>query len=861
MFATQKLQPLTQLFPKTQLVTDPVELITYEVDAGFDRGKPDGVFYAASTAEVSRLLQWANAHRVPLVARGAGTGLSGGAVPEHGGLILEFARMNRVLDFDPVGRSAVVEPGVINLVLDGLVKQAGLYYPPDPSSGRSSVIGGNIGENAGGPHCFKYGVTTNYVTGLEVVLADGQILKLGGRALDYPEYDFTGLLVGSEGTLGIVTGASVRLIRNPPGVKTMMVSFASIEQAGIAVSAIIAAGLVPATLEMMDQKVMRMIEDYAAPGLPIEAEAALIVEVDGYPASLDSQIEEVADLLTQHGGYNLRIAQSEEERQKIWYGRKSAAGAVARLAPTFYLVDVTVPRSQLAEALAEVNQICDRYRLRTGHVFHAGDGNLHPLILCDARDPELMRRVFQACDEIVALCIKRAGSITGEHGVGIEKRRYMPAMYNGAELSAMLDVKHLFDPHGLLNPGKIFPNETPEPQHAVPIMPDSDPFAPASAAEAAAGLVALTGLGKRVCIGSAASGDPHTGDLWLSTRKLSGVKTLALDDFYVVVGAGTPVQELQSVLAQHGMQAPLAAPWAEATVGGVVAANLNAPLRMRYGSLRDVVLSTQVALADGRVIRAGRNVVKNVAGYDLPKVFVGSYGTLGLLTEVTLKLTPLPRAQRTLAVPVGDLQTGLAWAQQLMQGLLVASGVVLVEGLTLPSLPATPYTLLLTAEGMAEDVETELEESAALLGRVGAAQPVEMRIPTATAAWADFVGGTTAEQLLVRVGVPPKTLTAYWTMLTQTVTLSTHWLIDVASGLVYARSAPDSPALAQAWLAGLREPALALGGYAVVMVMPGALRDTLDPWGYQSAALALMRGLKARWDPAGILNVGGFVVD
>ena len=378
---------LAQLFPKHQLTLNPVEMLTYEVDAGFDRGRPDGVFFPESAHDVSKLMQWATSTHTPLVARGAGTGLSGGAVPEHGGIVLSFARMNKVLELDTRGRSAAVEVGVVNQAFDALVKKSGFYYPPDPSSGRSSVIGGNLGENAGGPHCFKYGVTTNYITGLEVVLANGRMVRLGGRALDYPEYDLTGLVVGSEGTLAIATRAYIRLIRNPPGVKTMMVAFNSEEEAGKAVSAVIAAGLVPATLEMMDQRIMRIIESYAPVGLPINAKAALIVEVDGYPESLDTQMEEISDILEGNGGFDLRIAQSEAERAQIWYGRKSAAGSLARLAPNFYLVDITVPRSRLADTLAAVNQICDHYDLTLGHVFHAGDGNLHPCISFDAAQP------------------------------------------------------------------------------------------------------------------------------------------------------------------------------------------------------------------------------------------------------------------------------------------------------------------------------------------------------------------------------------------------------------------------------------------------------------------------------------------
>lgn len=845
MATTVNLQPLAKLFDKRQLVTNPIELITYEVDAGFDRGRPDGVFYPQSAAEVSRVMQWASEHKVPLIARGAGTGLSGGAVPEHGGIIIEFARMNQVLNFEASGRTATVQTGVINLVLDGLVKQAGLYYPPDPSSGRSSTIGGNLGENAGGPHCFKYGVTTNYISGLEVVLADGQILRLGGQALDYPEYDFVGVLVGSEGTLGIVTEAEVRLIRNPPGVKTMMVSFASIEQAGQAVSAAIAAGLMPATLEMMDQKIMRMIEEYSGAGLPVDAEAGLIVEVDGYPASLDSQMEEIAEILSQHGGYDLRIAQSEEERQKIWYGRKSAAGAVARLAPTFYLVDITVPRSRLADMLAAVDDVCRRYDLRTGHVFHAGDGNLHPLILCDASNPELMARVFAACDEIVALCLARGGSITGEHGVGIEKRKYMPAMYSGAELAAMLDLKALLDPHGLLNPGKIFPDQRPPAQrsNAAPIR--GEPIAPTTADEAAATLAALSQARHPVRIGGSG---PAPGETWLTTDNLSGVIEYAPNDLYITVGAGTTVQELQTFLAAHNMQAPLAAPSPTTTIGGLMATNTNAPLRMRYGALRDLLIATTVALPDGRVIRAGRNVVKNVAGYDLAKLFVGSHGTLGLISDVTLKVIPLPRAQTTLAVPVADLAEGLGWAKALLPHLLVAAGLVVA-----PGDGTTPHQLLITIEGVPEDVAAEVAELQAHLQGLGAPSAT-VQAQSATERWAQFLREPAAEALLMRIGVPPAQLGQYAAEVRSVA--HTRWFFDAANGLAYATTTPNSASEAAAWVDALRRPALARTGYGLLLALPAAHAAKIDRWGYESAAQALMQGLKQRWDPAGILNPG-----
>jgi glycolate oxidase subunit GlcD len=838
-----------QLFPPHQLLTDPAELLTFEVDAGFDRGKPDAVFYPEAAADVSRLVQWARTQGLPIVARGAGTGLSGGAVPERGGVIVEFARMKQILELNPTGRNGVVQSGVVNLALDTAAKALGLYYPPDPSSGRSSLLGGNIGENAGGPHCFKYGVTTNYITGVEAVLADGRIIRTGGQAFDYPELDLTGLIVGSEGTLALVTQADIRLIRNPPAVKTMMVSFRSDEAAGAAVSAIIAAGLVPATLEMMDRTVMGMIEAYVPVGLPVTAQAALIVEVDGYPASLDSQVEEIADILTAHGGYDLRIAQSEEERQGIWYGRKSAAGAFSRLAPAFYLVDVTVPRSHLAATLREIGAVLARYDLATGHVFHAGDGNLHPCILCDPKDAGQMARVFAATHEIVAICIAKDGSITGEHGVGIEKRQHMPAMYSGAELAAMRDVKLAFDPDEMLNPGKVLPDDLPEPVHAAPSVERVDnslhaSVAPHSTEEAAAFLAGCTAAGRRVRIASHV--ERVANSLYISTRELRGIHAFAPDDLYVTVGAGTPLAELAEFLAEHGFQAPLATPWPDATVGGLLAMNLNPPQRMRYGGWRDNVLAVKAALPDGRVIRAGRPVVKNVAGYDLAKLFVGSQGSLGVMTEVTLKLTPLPRLRQTLQVAVADVLQGIRWAQATAPCWLMTAGVVVDQD------AAGQHRLTVTLEGLAEDVRSEAEEIAAAL-RMAGAQVITEGARTATARWCDHLAAAGDGDLLLRAGVPPQHVAIYWQMLPEEVRDAGAWFVDVAAGQIYGRWAVDDAMIARQQVEQVRQPALALRGYAVVLAAPAAVLGEIDRWGYQADGAEVAAAIQRRWDPAGVL--------
>ncbi|MFN8481838.1 MAG: FAD-linked oxidase C-terminal domain-containing protein [Anaerolineae bacterium] len=856
---TSLLDSLANIVSPEQVVTNPVQLLTYEGDASLDQGTPDAVVFPRSVYEVVRIVRWAAANGVPLVARGAGTGLSGGAVPDRGGLIVAFSHMADLRELDEVGRSAVVEPGLVNLTLDTAAKAKGWYYPPDPASGRSSTLGGNLAENAGGPHCFKYGVTANYVTGVEVVMADGRLLRFGGRALDYPEYDLVGLMTGSEGTLGVMTSASVRLLRNPPAVKTMMAAFDSVETAGEAVSAIIARGLVPATMEMMDQRMMRIIEDFVHPGLPVEAGAVLIIETDGYAESVAPQLDEIIEILNAHNAFQLHVAETAAERDRLWYGRKSAAGAMARLAPAFFLVDGTVPRSHLAETLAGVNRICDAAGLRVSYVFHAGDGNLHPFILIpDPRDKAFLRRVMDAGREILALCCRFDGSITGEHGVGIEKREFMPLMYSRDELDVMRDIKAVFDPAGLLNPGKIFPSEAPTlaPRAPLALPPLGATFAPSSASEAAEALRVWADEGRRVRIrgGGTKSALLPPADVTLSTEALRGIKKYALSDLYVTVGAGTPLAELQAALARDGMWVPLASAWPASTVGGVLATAFNAPQRMRYGGARDLMLAATVALADGRVIRAGRPVVKNVAGYDLPKLFVGSHGTLGLLADVTLKLAPLPRARATLAIPVADTQQGLAVGRALLRVCLVASSLLLVsrpsgEWLADVPLPLDDVSsvLLYTAEGEREDVAAEVAQVEAVAAGFGL-RAAALNAVSGTDVWGAFLRGAGGNSTLMRVGVPPKDVSAAVAAL-EGMLAGGAFVADIANGQLYADGMAD--------VAAARAAARPFGGYGVVVAAPQT--SGLDPWGYTPEGLDLMRQLKRRWDPRGALNPAAFL--
>ncbi|BCL82353.1 lactate dehydrogenase [Ktedonobacteria bacterium brp13] len=887
------LHSLKALLPGGQVFVDRATLISYEVDAGLDKGLPEAVVFPRTTEEVMRVVRWANEHGIPLIARGAGTGLSGGAVAERGGIIVEFVHMNAISDFEPRGRSAVVQPALINLRLDERARLADLYFPPDPSSQRASTMGGNVAENSGGPHCFKYGVTTNYIVGLEIVLADGRRMQLNGRAQDYPEYDLCGLVTGSEGTLALITAITTRLLRNPPGVKTLLAIFRTVEEAGVAVSAVIAAGLVPATMEMMDTRIVQIVEPFAHAGLPLDAGAVLIIEFDGYPESLAGQLAEVQEILLAHGGYNLRIAQDEDERTRIWLARKSAAGAIAREVPAQYTVDITVPRSRLAAVLKEVNAICDRYALRVGHVFHAGDGNLHPLIMIpDPDDPDLIARVHAAGHDMVECCVAQGGSLTGEHGVGIEKRQHMLMMHNAAELLAMWDIKQVFDPANRLNPGKVFPAPQREEDFGKPYagyqpietlittLPavTEDGYTPRNAQEAAQQLRALSLQHQPVTITggvpvTSVSSVPHVSSMTLapaatdtlhllSTSRLQGIITYAPDDLYVTVGAGTPLAAIQAFLAEQNKQLPLVSPWSATTIGGLVAANINAPLRMRYGAIRDNVLCATVALADGRVIRTGRPIVKNVAGYDMTKIFIGSYGTLGLFCDLSLKVLPMPRARRTLVWPISDLASGLRCGQMLLPLALNASAILLTHSYTSEHVPASPYHLFYTAEGIPEDVHAELRQVRELLrlsGALNTVEPLETDSITGTQVWSELVGASAAgdaaqgSALVVRIGVPVKNLAAYCEAQAEVLGQVTY-SVDFANGFVHAVTYVNASIEAQMWLQRLREPALAQHGYAIVVAQPEALRNQLDLWGYQPSSLSLMHRLQQRWDPQHIMN-------
>ena len=434
----------------------PEDLALYEYDGGQDRHPPDVVVFPRTAAEVGALVRIANQFGMPIVGRGAGTGLSGGAIPRQGGMMIAFARMNHILNLDTANERAVVEPGVVNLDVTVAVERDGYFFAPDPSSQRACTVGGNVAENAGGPHTLAYGVTTNHVIGLELVLPDGSVVETGGLP-DLPGYDLTGLLTGSEGTLALVTKATLRLMRKPETVKTILAIYSSSEDAGRTVAEITAQAITPVALEMLDGVMLRMVEEATHAGYPMDAAAVLLIELEGIREVVETQVEQVRAACLSSGAIEFRVARTPAERDLLWSGRKNAFGAVGRVSPSYYVQDGVVPRTRIAATLQFIARVASEHGLTISNIFHAGDGNLHPIILFNPRTPGEKEMARHAGEEILKWCIGCGGSITGEHGVGMEKNELMPLLFSADTLETIGQIKLLFDPETRMNPGKLLP--------------------------------------------------------------------------------------------------------------------------------------------------------------------------------------------------------------------------------------------------------------------------------------------------------------------------------------------------------------------------------------------------------------------
>lgn len=687
---------------RENVLSNPDELLVYECD-GLPQHKhrPRAVVFPSSTGETSAIMRELARAKVPFTPRGAGTGLSGGALALNSGVVIEFARMRKILRIDVENRLAVVQPGVVNLHVSRAVAPYGLYYVPDPSSQPSCTIGGNIAESAGGIHCLKYGTTTDHVLACRVVLAGGEVVDLDVNSAGY---DLLGVYVGSEGTFGITTEATLKLTQVPPAVRTLLAEFAEVDDASHAVSAIIAAGVMPAALEMMDHEIIRAVEaSVFAAGLPPDAGAALLIELDGIEAGLDDEARKVTSICMEYGARNCRLARDEAERKKLWAARKGAFGAIGRISPDSMIQDAVVPRSRLPEVLRAAYEIAARNQLRIANVFHAGDGNLHPLICFDSRFADEVRRVKEAGRELMQVCVGVGGTITGEHGVGLDKRELLPLVFSEADMSAMLSVRAAFDPLSLCNPGKIIPMlrgcgearavavelDLKEPHatklqspvstasantlHPGPVYPDSTAEVAAIIKHAAAQRWTITVTGGRTLVKGSKS------QINIDTSRLNRIIEHEPADLIAVAQAGVSLTTFNETLTTNGQWLPLDPPNdGRATLGGIVATGLGGAQQFGYGRPRGVVIGMTVVLADGSIIKAGGRVVKNVAGYDLCKLFTGSYGTLGIITELIFKLRPRPAREATI-IATGSLNDLLAAGRAILDARLFPVAVELLS--------------------------------------------------------------------------------------------------------------------------------------------------------------------------------------
>jgi glycolate oxidase len=456
MLNPEALQKFEAIVGRGRLKTSKEDLLTYGYDAYILEFLPEAVLFPKSTEEVSAIMKVASAHQISVTPRGAGSGLSGASLAKKGGIILCFTMMNQILEINAANRYAVVEAGVIISELQKEVEKIGLFYPPDPGSATTATMGGTVLMNAGGMRGVKYGVTRDYLMGLEIVLPNGAVMNTGGRtAKDVTGYDLTRLICGSEGTLALVTQIVVRLLPKPKTRRTLQAVYNRIDDAGNTVARIIEAGIIPATLELMDRVIIKALEDFAHLGLPSDAEAILLIDVDGDPEAVGKQAAMVAEFCKSQGARGVQVSQSEEDNEKIWMARRSAFGAVARLRPTCIIEDATVPVSYLTAAIKRIAEIAERHRVQIAVLAHAGDGNLHPFVLCDQRDAEEMSRVEKAVDAIVEYALSIGGTLSGEHGIGIAKAKYLPQQLSGTALEIMRAVKKTFDPQGILNPGSF----------------------------------------------------------------------------------------------------------------------------------------------------------------------------------------------------------------------------------------------------------------------------------------------------------------------------------------------------------------------------------------------------------------------
>jgi glycolate oxidase len=653
-----------------RVLTSDAERAAYSSDALTSFSElPAAVVLVNSTEEVTRAVRLCHDAGVPFVARGSGTSLSGGSLPISDGVVIALNRLNRVLEIDPLAQTATVEPGVINLNVSRAAAAHGLFYAPDPSSQQVCTIGGNLAFNSGGAHCLKHGMTANHVLGIKGVLPDGELISLGGRSREPTGPDWMGFFCGSEGTFGIALEVILRLMPLAEATHTALAVYESLQAAGDAVAKIVASGLLPVAMEIMDALALEAAEASVKPGYPPGA-ALLIAELEGDEDMVEEDAARLAQILEDSGTSSVRSTTDAAERALIWKGRKSAFSAVGWLSPDYIVQDGVVPRSQLSSALEQIEQMSDRASLRVANVFHAGDGNLHPLILFDGNEGDALHRAEQLAGEILDMCVTLGGSITGEHGVGIEKLDFLPLMFGPEDLGLMHRVRDAVDPACLSNPGKmlsrsedgLIPRDGKAPAsedaHPYQELPEIKGEVERLQDEIRAATVVLPIAGHTKPALSDAPGEDVRP---LDVSPLQGILEYNPAELTFTALAGTPVSEAAAALVEHGQYLPFDPPLAQAgaTLGGVVASATSGPGAFRHGAVRDFVIGVRFLDGEGRLLRGGGRVVKNAAGFDFPKLMVGSAGRLGVLVELSFKVFPKPPHSATVICETGSLPDAL----------------------------------------------------------------------------------------------------------------------------------------------------------------------------------------------------------
>jgi glycolate oxidase subunit GlcD len=823
----------------------------YSYDGSLAKGAPGAVVFPADARETAQVVKAAARAKVPFVPRGFGTNLSGGTVMPFGGLTVCLTRLNRILGIFPASRSAVVQPGVTNLELQNALAPLGFFYAPDPASQKVATLGGNVGENSGGPRCLKYGVTTNHILGVEAVLADGKMLRLGGAALDPPGLDLRGLLVGSEGTLAVVTEVTVRILPKPEKVMTQLVVYDDVAAAARSVAGIIAAGIVPATLEMMDAPIIRAVEDSYTCGYPRDAAAVLIIEVEGPAAGLEQQALRIREICTANGCREIRDAAGADERARLWEGRRGAFGAVARLAPNYLVNDGTVPRTRLPEALAQVAAIVSKYGFEHGNVFHAGDGNLHPLILFDSRDPVQLTRVHEAGWEIMQACVDLGGTISGEHGIGMEKKEAMRLVFSDDDIDAQRSLQDAFDPAHVLNPGKMFP-EAADPSVRRRQAAGTDDGLSAGERDIVATVTHALSAGQAIVPSGSGLLDgcgnfAATPSTLIKTEAIAILVELDSANQFVTAGAGMTLGAIQEALAPHNQWLPLRPPYAllKRTLGGIAATGACGPERIAYGAPRELLLGLRFVDGHGRLIQAGGKVVKNVAGYDMTRLLAGSAGSLGIITRVTMKTLTRPERCALLSATASlEACAGLATA-------VLGSSLGAVFATAEPEEGAERWRLQFGFEGFAVTVASQLSHAQTLFDQAGFSDLRTEDYAVVAGPFAGIYRRIDGWPFVLKAGVASDRVVQAVAALKQPSRME-DVLIDFGCGRLLAGYSAMTD---EAWQA-LGKSVRDLAGYAMLEKAPDGFKQRIDVYGPPRPEWKLMHRIKDILDPHHIFAAG-----